>query len=60
MSSDSGSPPAARPKVPRWIGRAPLPDPTDRLALATDGSKLYAIGGETASGITDRGLLTRP
>ena len=52
--------PAARPKVPRWIGRAPLPDPTDRLALATDGSKLYAIGGETASGITDQVAIYDP
>ena len=52
--------PAARPKVSRWIGRAPLPEPTDRLALATDGSKLYAIGGETAGGITDQVAIYDP
>ena len=52
--------PAARPKVSRWIGRAPLPEPTDRLALATDGSKLYTIGGETAGGITDRVAIYDP
>ncbi|MCU0503400.1 MAG: LuxR C-terminal-related transcriptional regulator [Anaerolineae bacterium] len=52
--------PAARPKVSRWIGRAPLPEPADRLALASDGSKLYTIGGETASGITDRVTIYDP
>ena len=52
--------PAARPKVSRWIGRAALPEPTDRLALATDGSKLYTIGGETSGGITDRVAIYDP
>jgi DNA-binding CsgD family transcriptional regulator len=52
--------PASRPKVSRWIGRAPLPEPTDRLALATDGSKLYTIGGETAGGVTDRVAIYDP
>ena len=52
--------PAARLKVSRWIGRAALPEPAYRLALATDGSKLYAIGGETAGGITDQVAIYDP
>ena len=52
--------PAARPKVSRWIGRAPLLEPRDRLALATDGTKLYAIGGETAGGIIDQVAIFNP
>jgi DNA-binding CsgD family transcriptional regulator len=52
--------PAARPKVSRWISRAPLAEPRDRLALVTDGAKLYAIGGETASGTTGQVAIYTP
>jgi DNA-binding CsgD family transcriptional regulator len=52
--------PAARPKVSRWISRAPLAEPRDRLALAADGTKLYAIGGETEGGIIDQVAIYDP
>jgi N-acetylneuraminic acid mutarotase len=61
--SDSGraqTAPAARPKVTRWLSRAPLPEPRNRLALASDGARLYAIGGETASGVTDQVAIYDP
>jgi hypothetical protein len=53
-------PPAARPQVSRWIARAPLPEARSRVALATDGTRLYLIGGETSSGITGQTLTYEP
>lgn len=45
--------PAPRSDVARWTAQAALPEGRSRLAVASDGKKLYAIGGETAVGITD-------
>jgi N-acetylneuraminic acid mutarotase len=50
------APPSRPAQVARWTGRSPLPEPRSRLALATDGDRLYAIGGETTAGVT--GQLT--
>jgi DNA-binding CsgD family transcriptional regulator len=53
--SDMGQPQMAmapRVKADRWLPRAALPEGRSRLALAADGGKLYAVGGETATGIT--------
>ncbi len=36
----------------RWSAGAPLPQPRSRLALASDGKRLYAMGGETVDGVT--------
>lgn len=44
--------PPERVAAPRWSAGALLPSPRSRLALATDGKRLYAIGGETADGVT--------
>lgn len=41
-----------RVEVNRWNARAPLSAARSRLALAADGQKLYAIGGETVQGVT--------
>lgn len=45
-----GAPPRA--EVGRWNPLAPLPVARSRLALATAGDQLFAIGGETEEGIT--------
>ncbi len=45
-------PAPARAEAARWSARAPLPEPRARFGLAVAGAKLYAIGGETAAGIT--------
>ena len=53
--SDLGQPQVSEPpraKVARWTSRASLPEGRSRLALAQAGGKLYAIGGETAEGVT--------
>jgi DNA-binding CsgD family transcriptional regulator/N-acetylneuraminic acid mutarotase len=46
----------ARPALPadvsRWQGRMPLSLPRARLALALHEGRLYAIGGDTADGVT--------
>ena len=61
--SDAGQPQAA-PAVPldvvRWTSRAALPEPRGRLALVTDEHKLYAIGGETAQGVTGEVAIYDP
>ncbi len=44
------SPPRA--EVNRWRARAPLSAARSRLALVSDGRKLYAIGGETVQGVS--------
>ena len=37
----------------RWQALAQMPEPRSRLALASSEGQLYAIGGETASGVSD-------
>ena len=44
--------PAPRSDVARWTAQAALPEGRSRLALVSDGKKLYAVGGETAAGVT--------
>lgn len=44
--------PAVPAEAPRWEERAPLSVARARLALAFYGGRLYAIGGETANGVT--------
>ncbi len=61
--SDAGRPqagPGPRAKVARWTARSPLTDGRSRLAVATSGGKFYAIGGETAAGITDEVMVYDP
>lgn len=41
-----------RQETQRWQIRAPLPGPRSRLALASFRNQLYAIGGETPTGVT--------
>jgi DNA-binding CsgD family transcriptional regulator len=53
-------PVAPRPQVPRWASAAPLPEPRSRLALVADEDRLYAIGGETAAGVTDQVTIYDP
>jgi DNA-binding CsgD family transcriptional regulator len=53
--TDVGQPetsPALRPEVARWAGAAPLPQPRSRLAVVADASRIFAIGGENAAGVT--------
>jgi DNA-binding CsgD family transcriptional regulator/N-acetylneuraminic acid mutarotase len=53
--TDRGMPqgqPEIRTELPRWSSGAPLPQPASRLALAADERLLYAVGGETAAGVT--------
>jgi N-acetylneuraminic acid mutarotase len=52
--------PAPRSDVARWTAQAALPDGRSRLALVSDGKKLYAIGGELSSGITDQMTVYDP
>ena len=62
--TDVGQPqmaPAPRPaQVARWTPRASLPEPRSRLALVADATKLYAIGGETADGISGQVAVYDP
>jgi DNA-binding CsgD family transcriptional regulator/N-acetylneuraminic acid mutarotase len=61
--SDAGQPQMALAplaKADRWMARAALPEGRSRLALAASGGKLYAIGGETANGITDEVTVFDP
>jgi len=46
------SPAPERIATQRWNAGAPLPGQRSRLALASDGRRLYAIGGETPGGVT--------
>jgi DNA-binding CsgD family transcriptional regulator len=53
--TDQGQPesaPVLRPEVARWAGLAALPQARSRLAVVADESRIYAIGGETATGVT--------
>lgn len=53
--SDLGRPQSTAPErvaTQRWSAGAPLPQQRSRLALASDGKRLYAIGGETPGGVT--------
>jgi len=43
---------AASATVQRWKARAPLPTPRSRLALVAYEGQVYAIGGESADGVT--------
>jgi DNA-binding CsgD family transcriptional regulator/N-acetylneuraminic acid mutarotase len=52
--------PAPRSDVARWAVQAALPAGRSRLALVSDGKKLYAVGGETAAGITGAMTLYDP
>lgn len=57
MFSDVGQPQVALAplaEVAPWMSGALLPVPRSRLALTTDGQRIYAIGGETADGVTGR------
>ena len=61
--SDTGLPliaAAPRLDVARWTTKAPLPEPRSRLALTTDGTKLYAIGGEIDGKVTDQVVIYDP
>ncbi len=61
--SDAGRSPVAAPArvdAQRWTAGALLPQPRSRLAVATDGLRLYAIGGETQDGVTDDLLVYDP
>jgi len=54
--SDIGQPQISSPPrldVARWTSKAALPQPRSRLAVASDGKKLYAIGGEIDGKVTD-------
>jgi DNA-binding CsgD family transcriptional regulator/N-acetylneuraminic acid mutarotase len=43
---------AVRFEAPRWVSRAQMPTPRERLAVVIYGDKIYAIAGDTASGVT--------
>ncbi len=61
--SDAGRPQTAaapRGQVARWLTRAPLPEPRSRMAVATDGTRLYVIGGETGGALTDQVTIYDP
>ena len=61
--SDMGQPqvaPAPRSDVARWTAQAALPEGRSRLALVSDGKRLYAIGGETAAGVTGQVTVYDP
>ncbi len=61
--TDVGQPqttPTERRQAPRWANCAPLPEPRSRLALVSDETRLYAIGGETATGVTDQVAIYDP
>ncbi|HEX9116668.1 MAG TPA: LuxR C-terminal-related transcriptional regulator [Anaerolineae bacterium] len=60
--TDQGRPqlsPAVR-QLNRWTSGAPLPEGRSRLALVASSGKLYAIGGETASGIGNEMTIFDP
>lgn len=61
--TDVGRPqvdPPARVAAQRWTAGAPMPEARSRLALAAGGSRLYAIGGETADGVTGEVAIYDP
>lgn len=43
---------AVRFEVSRWVSRAQMPTPRERLAVVVHEDKIYAIAGDTASGVT--------
>ena len=45
--------PLSRAEVARWSSRAALPEARSRLAVVADPQVIYAIGGETAAGVSD-------
>lgn len=54
------SPPALRPDVARWAGLAALPQARSRLAVVADDVRIYAIGGENATGVTGEVAIYDP
>jgi DNA-binding CsgD family transcriptional regulator/N-acetylneuraminic acid mutarotase len=55
LFTDLGQPesaPVLRPEVARWTELAALPEARSRLAVVADESRIYAIGGENAAGVT--------
>lgn len=61
--SDLGQPqvaPAPRSPVQRWTARQPLPAGRSRLALVADATRIYAIGGEGAEGVSDEVAIYDP
>ena len=63
LLSDTGQiqvAPAPRSDVARWTTQAALPEGRSRLALVSDGKRLYAMGGETAAGVTDQVTVYDP
>jgi len=61
--SDAGRPQTAagpRSQAARWIARAALPEPRSRMAVATDGTRLYVIGGETNGAPTNQAAIYDP
>ncbi|MGQ9841099.1 MAG: Kelch repeat-containing protein [Anaerolineae bacterium] len=63
LFSDLGLPQVTLPpraEVTRWKSGAPLPVPRSRLALAADATRIYAIGGETANGVTGQVDIYNP
>jgi len=43
---------AVRFEASRWVSQAQMPTPRERLAVVTHGDKIYAIAGDTPSGVT--------
>jgi DNA-binding CsgD family transcriptional regulator len=61
--TDAGQPetsPALRPEVARWATQAALPEARSRLAVVSDVSRMYAIGGEDSSGVSGRTEIYDP
>lgn len=61
--SDHGQPQVDRPPrvdVARWSATAALPAARSRLAVVAAEGKIYAIGGETAAGVTDEVAVYDP
>mgnify|MGYP000166421382 CR=1 FL=1 len=50
--SESRSQLPVRFEVARWVGRAQMPTPRERLALVAYQEKIYAIAGDTPGGVT--------
>jgi DNA-binding CsgD family transcriptional regulator len=48
----SRGPAAVRFEVSRWMSRAQMPTPRERLAVAAYEDKIYAIAGDTPGGVT--------
>ena len=51
---------SAHVETSRWTDLADLPAPRARLALAAHGGRLYAIGGDQPTGVTDQVVFYSP